>query len=267
VKKYQGSFVAASKKSFEVRQLMHKTTAHNSVPWWTEELTIMRKKFNAMRRRYQRTRQDNNLRESRKLLYFQEKRRNEATLRKGKIQSWKKYCNATTSANPWNMVYKLATGKMRISSILTTIRRPDGTVTSGLAETVNAMMDHFTPADHEITDSENHKLIRAQNKTPVTTEDNKLFTTAEVRNAIHAINRNKAPEEDGITSEILQCAYKLLPKSTTAMFNESLRTACFPKIWKRAKLIPIVKPGKETCEDMTKYRPISLLNTAAKVLE
>jgi len=51
------------------------------------------------------------------------------------------------------------------------------------------------------------------------------------------------------------------------MYNGCLRTACFPKIWKRAKLIPIVKPGKETCEDMTKYRPISLLNTAAKVFE
>ena len=81
------------------------------------------------------------------------------------------------------------------------------------------------------------------------------------------MNRNKAPGEDGITSEILQRAYDLLPKSTTEMYNGCLRTACFPKIWKRAKLIPIVKPGKETCEDMTKYRPINLLNTAAKVLE
>jgi hypothetical protein len=62
-------------------------------------------------------------------------------------------------------------------------------------------------------------------------------------------------------------AYDLRPESTTAMYNGCLRTACFPKIWKRAKFIPIVKPGKETCEDMTKYRPISLLNTAAKVLE
>ena len=50
-------------------------------------------------------------------------------------------------------------------------------------------------------------------------------------------------------------------------YNRCLRMVCFPKIWKRAKLVPIVKPGKETCEDMTKYRPISLLNTAAKVLE
>jgi len=51
------------------------------------------------------------------------------------------------------------------------------------------------------------------------------------------------------------------------MYNVCLRTVCFPKIWKTAKLKPIVKPGKETCEDMTKYRPISLLNTAAKVLD
>ena len=91
---------------------------------------------------------------------------------------------------------------MSSSSILTTIRRPDGTATTGLTETVNAMMDHFTPADHESTDTDYHTLIRAQNKTPVTTGDDKLFTTAEVRDAIYAMKRNKAPGEDGITPEI-----------------------------------------------------------------
>jgi hypothetical protein len=38
-------------------------------------------------------------------------------------------------------------------------------------------------------------------------------------------------------------------------------------MWKRAKIIPIVKPGKETSDDISKYHPISLINTAAKVLE
>jgi len=109
VGKYQDSLVVARKNSFKVRQQRYKTIEHKSVPWWTKELTIMRKKISAMRRRYQRTRQDNNLRESRKLLYLQEKRSYEATLRKAKIQSWKQYCKATTSVNPWNMVYKLAT--------------------------------------------------------------------------------------------------------------------------------------------------------------
>jgi hypothetical protein len=41
VRKYQDSVVAASKKSFKVRQPMHKTTGFKSVPWWTGELNIM----------------------------------------------------------------------------------------------------------------------------------------------------------------------------------------------------------------------------------
>jgi len=41
----------------------------------------------------------------------------------------------------------------------------------------------------------------------------------------------------------------------------------FPKRWKIAKVIPIVKPGKENCDDASKFRPISLLNVGGKVLE
>ena len=104
------------------------------------------------------------------------------------------------------MIYKLATVKKRSCSTLSTIRRPDGTVTSGMAETVNVTMEHFTPADEEVTDRDYHKLITAQNKTPVTTEDDKPFMTAEIRDAIYAMNRNKAPGEDGITADILQRA-------------------------------------------------------------
>ena len=137
----------------------------------------MRKKIIAIRRRYQRTIQDSNLRETRKIQYLQEKRKYEATLRKAKIQTWKQYCNATMSSNPCNMVYKLATGKIKSSSTLSTLKRPDGTVTSDMAGTVNVMIEHFAPTDEEETD-DHHKLIRAQNKTPVTTEDDKPFTTA-----------------------------------------------------------------------------------------
>jgi len=156
---------------------------------------------------------------------------------------------------------------VRSSSTLTTKRRPDGTTTTGFTETVSAMVDHFIPADHGSTDTDYNTLSRARNKTHVTTKDDKLFTTAEVRDAIYAMKRNKAPCEEGITSEILQHAYEFLPKSTTAIYKGCLGTACVPKIRKREKLRPIVKSGKETCEYMTIYRPISLLNTAPKVLE
>jgi hypothetical protein len=76
-----------------------------------------------------------------------------------------------------------------------------------------------------------------------------------------------APGEDGITSDIILRAFNLLPMSTTALYNGCLKTACFPRIGKTAKLIPIVKPGKDTNDDIYKYRPISLIKAIAKVLE
>ena len=44
IEKHQNSVTAACKKSFKVRKLSQKTIEKRSVPWWTEELTIMRKK-------------------------------------------------------------------------------------------------------------------------------------------------------------------------------------------------------------------------------
>ena len=85
VGKYQNSIVVASKKSFKERQLLQKTIRFKSVPWWTGELTVMRKKLNAIPRRYQLTTQDSNLRETRQYQYLQEKRKYEATLRNANV--------------------------------------------------------------------------------------------------------------------------------------------------------------------------------------
>ena len=46
-----------------------------------------------------------------------------------------------------------------------------------------------------------------------------------------------------------------------------MRKGVFQKRWKRAKLIPIVKPAKEQSEEVKKFRPISLLNIEGKILE
>ena len=118
------------------------------------------------------------------------------------------------------------------------------------------MTDTFAPEDEEQSDNEYHKLIMAQTKTPITAEDDEQFTPAEIKDAINGMNKNKAPGADGITSGILQRAFNLLPNSTAAMCSGCLRTACFRRMWKRAKVIPIVKPGKETSDDISKYRPI-----------
>jgi len=46
-----------------------------------------------------------------------------------------------------------------------------------------------------------------------------------------------------------------------------LRSGCFPKNWKIAKIIPIAKPDREDSLNPSKYRPVSLLNIGGKVIE
>jgi hypothetical protein len=108
----------------------HKTTNNrkkNSVPWWNNHLTVIRKKVNAIRRLFQRTKNDLALRERRKEKYKEAKRNYQAEINQAKINSWKEFCNVEASVNPWSQVYKIAAGKTKEVSKMTTITRPDGT--------------------------------------------------------------------------------------------------------------------------------------------
>jgi hypothetical protein len=44
-------------------------------------------------------------------------------------------------------------------------------------------------------------------------------------------------------------------------------TLSLKKKWKYSVIIPIIKSGKEGCNDVSKYRPISLINIGGKRLE
>jgi len=220
-----------------------------------------------MRRRYQRTRILEELRERRKTIYLREKARYEATTKREKTQSWKVYCNLTTSFIPWNEVYKLAAGKKRNNTLITTLRKLDGSLTEDLRETIQLMLEHFTPDDKEEDDTELHKQARARALKPTATDNDIDFTVEETRNAVASMNKKKAPGEDGITGEVYKSAFEVLSRFITALYNCCLRSGILPKRWKTAKLIPIVKPGRVNSDDISKFRPISLLNTGGKVLD
>jgi len=64
----------ACREAFKVINTQNKTKKKKSVPRWTDSLTIMRKRINALRRLYQRTRNNEKLKESRKHKYLEEKK-------------------------------------------------------------------------------------------------------------------------------------------------------------------------------------------------
>jgi hypothetical protein len=64
----------------------NKKAKARTVPWWTDSLTIMRTRTNALRRLYQRTKNNNDLRESRRNQYTKAKSEYQSAIKKGKKQ-------------------------------------------------------------------------------------------------------------------------------------------------------------------------------------
>jgi len=100
----------------------------------------------------------------------------------------------------------------------------------------------------------------------VETKDDRDFTAEEIKQTISSIDHKKAPGEEGITSKIPLWTFERFPRLVTTLYNCCLRTGCFPRRWKRAIIIPTTKPGKDNCNDASKYRPISLLMLEGRYL-
>ena len=139
----------------------------------------------------------------------------------------------------------------------------NGTYTTDIENTIQHMLQHFTPEDDPYSDSEHHRQIRQLVMKPMDTTDDIELTQEEIFTALHKFDPHKAPGEDGLTSEILLKTLKFFPE----IYNQCLKKGCFPKQWKRSSIIPIIKLGKEESSDESKYQPISFLNKSGKLLE
>ena len=154
------------------------------MPWRTHEVTVMRKTTNRLRRKYERTRYKAEQRETNKAAYFEQKAKYAATMKREKTKSWKEYCNLTTEANPWNAVYRLATGKKKTNTQLTTLRKPDGSITRDTEDTLRLILEYFTPEDNELEDNNQHKQVRELTDQQPNTPDDREFTREEIRRVI-----------------------------------------------------------------------------------
>ena len=87
-----------------------------------------------------------------------------------------------------------------------------------------------------------------------------------MRVAITKLRSTKAPGYDLITGEILKMLPEVGLSAITHIYNSILRVGYFPGQWKVSHIVTILKPGKPA-EDVTSYRPISLLPILSKGFE
>lgn len=91
-------------------------------------------------------------------------------------------------------------------------------------------------------------------------------STDEIKNFAKFLKPFKAAGEDGILNILI----KKLPdngfKFLETIFKSCFLLGYFPNSWKIAKIVPVLKPGKDPTIPSS-YRPISLLSSISKLLE
>jgi hypothetical protein len=94
----------------------------------------------------------------------------------------------------------------------------------------------------------------------------KLTNPDEVQEAIRGLKFGKAPGPNGIPNSALKHIPIRRVSTLVKIFNAILRTHHFPAVWKHARVISILKPGKDPAQ-LTSYRPFSPLDTCGKLFK
>ncbi|KAG7196382.1 hypothetical protein KM043_018806 [Ampulex compressa] len=242
-----------------------KTRFNKSAPWWNQELAVLRKEVQTSKRRSQRT---EDLTARKRLLGVYRRNRNNyiSAIRSAKKRSWEQFVTKEGNKSPWSIVYKLQMNKLAADTVFASLR-VKGTQTSSWEETMSVLLNELVPDDTTESDTLWHMAARVFTKIPSLSDNSPPFTADEIFAAIKKLRNGKAPGRDLIVAEIIKNAWGVLHAELTALYNCCLSEAVFPRAWKQAHVITLLKGDDKVKSCPKSYRPISLLPILGKILE
>jgi hypothetical protein len=87
----------------------------------------------------------------------------------------------------------------------------------------------------------------------------------EIIDIISILDSNKATGTDKISNKMIISIKSEIAKPLCLLFNKSLRLKKYPRSWKIAHVIPLLKYGDKSLP--SNYRPVSLLSCVSKIFE
>jgi hypothetical protein len=87
----------------------------------------------------------------------------------------------------------------------------------------------------------------------------------EVGKYLISLENKKSMGLDNLNSFLIKLSIPYIVESLTFIYNLSIRTNTFPRMWKSAKVIPL--PKTSDLQDPNNFRPISILSVLSKPLE
>ncbi|UYV60372.1 FZD5 [Cordylochernes scorpioides] len=179
-----------------------------------------------------------------------------AAIRKAKSKSWFNLCKEVSSAY-WSDIHRFI-ARGRGSPRGPPLLKHDNGSLYNPHETCQTLLNHFFLPDTRPHPQRN--AISAHSDEPE-------FKPWEVLRAIHRCGKRKALGPDGLGSKCLDLGGPSLQFLLAELFTKCLRIGYFPRQWKEGRLILLPKSSNSATSQLEKYRPITLLNTMAKVFE
>ena len=223
--------------------------------WWGSELTALKKRLNALKRRVNYARAHGQGLEV--LEEFKAARSEYRTqIKIAKTKMLRERLESVDETNVWESDYKLY--KNQDDAVLGQIEKPDGSSTQSVKETNEFMLENFFPDTPQTTTLEM--------SIDETISDDPFFSSHEIEDAFNSLDNGKAPGFDYLTAHIIKASYKHLKAIINNWLNLCLKFGVFPRYFKRSrvKLIPKPKSSPQTPQG---WRPICLLPIMAKVLD
>lgn len=219
--------------------------------WWTAELNNKRKLVNALRRRYQKEQEA-----SKKKVFLIKFKKQRAILKKSifnrKRAFWKEYCSKAVDCYGRHYKIAFAKGSPPAPIIQSKFSSKDE---SPLSNAENILREIFVEGIQPPLD------VSCGNS-----NIDQDFTMEEIKQALNETNNNKAPGWDGIDYLILKRIQANIPEMLKALYNKCLFYGYFPKPFKKG-IVLLFKKEDKPIEDISSYRPVTLLPTMGKLLE
>ena len=236
-------------------------------PWWTGELTKLKREAARLKNRYRRNPTEEN--ENAKKVAL---RKYTLEMQYEKRRKWQTFCTEMMDLTNTSRISKiLKTGEKH--TIGTVKDNLTGELSSTPEEALQFLLKaHFPdqeagdPVQPEEEEADQPQVI-IQNESFVDEICNRMIHRDALKAAFKSFKPHKAPGVDGIFPIMIQKGIDILEPHISNLYKKSIKEGRVPNQWTESRVAFIPKPGKDDMMDPKSYRPISLTSFLLKGLE
>ena len=245
--------------SFQRSCPMRKVRQGRRAPWWTRELSVLRREARRCFRVAFASQQADDWR-----VYRVAHNNFSRELKRAKRSSWRDFCGSVSGASASAKLYKLLSlGKREELGML---QLPNGEYTNTREEALSHLLAVHFPGS-TAPDAPASPVLAPQGIALDWRVARQVVTDERVDWAIRSFSPWKAPGEDGIFPALLQHGLKVLSIPLCRIYRACIALGYIPVAWRSVKVVFIPKPGKVSYAFAKSFRPISLSSFLLKGLE